>query len=156
MSLRQIQSAQWWWWDGVMYKQMNTICKPKHIRLFALIINCTILMKKNSRFSRNVYTISDRMWCNKQLRHTATEKYENNGKGGYFRFDFILMESYILSQLLTESHSLSHLVWCYSASLVLAAFVKCSDLVFIFFIFISSHEHDPEFRAHLWPILGIC
>ena len=83
----QIKFAQWWWWDGVMYKQTNTICKPKRIRLFALIINCTILMKTNSRFSRNVYTISDTIWCNKHLRHATTEKYENNGKGGYFRFD---------------------------------------------------------------------
>ena len=23
----------------------------------------------------------------KHLRHTTTEKYDNNGKGGYFRFD---------------------------------------------------------------------
>ena len=43
-------------------------------------------MKTNSRFSRNVYTISDIIWCNKHLRHATTEKYENNGKGGYFRF----------------------------------------------------------------------
>ena len=70
-----------------MYKQTNTICKPKHIRLFALIMNCTILMKTNSRFSQNVYTISDRIWCNKHLRHTTTEKYANSGKGGYFWFD---------------------------------------------------------------------
>ena len=41
------------------------------------------------RFSRNVYTISDRIWCNKHLRHTTTETYENNRKGGYFRFDVI-------------------------------------------------------------------
>ena len=71
-----------------MYKQTNTICKPKRIPLFALIINCTILMKTNSRFSRNVYTVSDRIWCNKRLRHTTTEKNENNWKGGYFRFDY--------------------------------------------------------------------
>ena len=77
----QIKFAQWY---DVMYKQTNTICKPKRIRLFTLIINCTILMKP---ISRNVYTISDRIWCNKHLRHTTTEKYENNGKGGYFRFD---------------------------------------------------------------------
>ena len=25
--------------------------------------------------------------CNKHLGHTTTEKYDNNGKGGYFRFD---------------------------------------------------------------------
>ena len=33
-----------------MNKQMNTICKPQRIRLFALIINFTILIKTNSRF----------------------------------------------------------------------------------------------------------
>ena len=83
----QIKFAQWWKWDGVMYKQTNTIWKPKRIRLFTLIIDCTILMKTNPRFSRNVYTISDRIWCNKHRRYTTTEKYEDNGKGGYFRFD---------------------------------------------------------------------
>ena len=30
-----------------MYKQTNTICKPTHIRLFALTINCTILSNGN-------------------------------------------------------------------------------------------------------------
>ena len=47
----------------------NTICKPKRIRLFELIINCTIIMKTKSRFSRTVYAITDRMWCNKHLKH---------------------------------------------------------------------------------------
>ena len=32
--------AQSWWWDGVMYKQTNMICKPERIRLFALIRFC--------------------------------------------------------------------------------------------------------------------
>ena len=44
-------------------------------------------MKTNPPFSRNVYAISDRIWHNKHLSHTTTEKYDNNGKGGYFRFD---------------------------------------------------------------------
>ena len=44
-------------------------------------------MKTNSRFCRNVFAISDRIWCNKHLRHSTTEKYGNNGKDGYFRFD---------------------------------------------------------------------
>ena len=70
-----------------LYEQTSTLCKPKRIRIFALIINCTIIMKANSRFSRNGYAISDRIWCNKHLRHTATEKYDSNGKGGYFRID---------------------------------------------------------------------
>ena len=61
-----------------MYKQINTICKPQ--RLFALTINCAIIMKTKSRFSRNVYAISDREWCNKHLMHTTMEKYDNNGK----------------------------------------------------------------------------
>ena len=43
-----------WWWDGEMYKQTNTICKPKRSRLFTLIINCTIIMKTNSRFYLNL------------------------------------------------------------------------------------------------------
>ena len=93
-----------------MYKQTNTICKPKRIRLFALIINCTILMKTNSRFSRNVYTISDRIWFNKHLRYTTTEKYENNGKGGYFRFDDddYMRYRYILSITLPKWASWTH------------------------------------------------
>ena len=44
-------------------------------------------MKTNSRFSKNVYAISNRIWYNKHLRHTTTEKYDNNGIGGYFLFD---------------------------------------------------------------------
>ena len=44
-------------------------------------------MKTNSRFSRNVYAICKRIWCNKHLRHTTTEKYDNHGKDGYFQFD---------------------------------------------------------------------
>ena len=38
-------------------------------------------------FSRNVYAIINRIWCNTHLRHTTTEKDDDNGKGGYFRFD---------------------------------------------------------------------
>ena len=61
-------------------------------------------MKTNSRFSRNVYAISDRKWCNKHLRHTTNEKYDNNGKGGYFRFDDDnnMSYRYILSITYTE------------------------------------------------------
>ena len=40
-----------------MCKQTNTICKPKRIRLFALIINCTVLMKTNSYDIYNIYVI---------------------------------------------------------------------------------------------------
>ena len=43
--------------------------------------------EKKSQFSRNVFAIRDRIWCNKHLRHTTTEKYDNNGKCWYFRFD---------------------------------------------------------------------
>ena len=43
--------------------------------------------KTPSRLFRNIYAISDRIWCNKHLRHTITEKYDNNGSGWYFRFD---------------------------------------------------------------------
>ena len=88
--------------------QRSTICKAKRIRLFALIINCTI-MKTNSWFSRNVYAISDRIWCNKHLRHTTTEKYDNNGKDGYFRFDGDnnMSYRYILSITYTEMGQLN-------------------------------------------------
>ena len=54
-----------------MYKQTNTIFKTKRIWLFVLIINCTISIKTNSWFSRNVYAISNRIWCNRHLRHTG-------------------------------------------------------------------------------------
>ena len=52
--------------------------QAKSIRIFELIINCKIIMKTNSRFSRKVYAISDRIWCNKHV--TTAEKYDNNGK----------------------------------------------------------------------------
>ena len=63
-----------------MYKQTNAICKPKRILLFQLIINCTIIMKTKSLFSRNVYAISDRIWCNKHLRHTHGKNIIKMGK----------------------------------------------------------------------------
>ena len=47
--------------------------KLKRIRIFALIIPCTIIMETKSRYTQNVYAISDRTWCNKHLRHTTTE-----------------------------------------------------------------------------------
>ena len=66
-------------------------------------------MKTNSQFSRNVYAVSDRIWCNKHLRHTTTEKYDNNGKGGYFRFDDDnnMSYRYILSITYTEMGQLN-------------------------------------------------
>ena len=45
-----------------MYKQTNTMCKLKRIRIFALVKKCSIIMKTKSRFTRNVYAISDRIW----------------------------------------------------------------------------------------------
>ena len=77
-SMSSDKFAQWWLWDGVMYKQTNKIAKTKRVRLFALIINCTIIMKTNSRFSRNVYAISNRIWCNKH--NGWTELMECTGK----------------------------------------------------------------------------
>ena len=66
-------------------------------------------MKTNSRFSRNVYVISDRIWCNKHLRHTTTEKYGNHGKGRYFRFDYDnnMSYRYIISITYTEMGQLN-------------------------------------------------
>ena len=66
-------------------------------------------MKTNSRFSRNVYAISDRIWVNKHLRHTTTEKYDNDGKGGNFRFDDDnnMSNRYIFSITYTETGQLN-------------------------------------------------
>ena len=63
-----------------MYKQTNTICKPNRIRLFALIINCIVIMKTKSPFPWNICAIRDRIWCNKHLRHTTTENMITTGK----------------------------------------------------------------------------
>ena len=61
------------------------------------------MVRTKSQFSRNVYAIPDRIWCNKHLRHTTTEKYDNNGKVLYFRFDDDNMSyKYILSITWTE------------------------------------------------------
>ena len=108
-SMSSYNFAQWWWWDGVLYKQTSMICRTKRIRPFAVIINCTLIMKTNFRVSQNVYSISDRIWCNKHLRHTTTQKYENNGKGGYFRFvdDNNICYRYILSFTYTEMGQLN-------------------------------------------------
>ena len=43
-------------------------------------------MDTRSQYSRDIYVIDDRIWYYNHLRHTA-EKYDNNGKVGYFRFD---------------------------------------------------------------------
>ena len=66
-------------------------------------------MKTNTLFFRNVYAISDRISCNKHLRHTTTGKYDNNGKGEYFRFDDDnnMSYRYILSVTYTEMGQLS-------------------------------------------------
>ena len=79
ISMSSDMFAKRWWWDYVMHKQTNKMNKPKRTRLFALIINCIIIMKTKARFSPNVYATSDKIWCNKHLRHTATDKYDNDG-----------------------------------------------------------------------------
>ena len=43
-SISSDKFGQWWLWDGVMYKQTNTICKPKSIRLFSLVTNFAIII----------------------------------------------------------------------------------------------------------------
>ena len=44
-------------------------------------------METRSQFSQDIYVIDDRIWYYNHLRRTTTGKYDNNGKGGYFRFD---------------------------------------------------------------------
>ena len=41
---------------------------------------------ETAQFSRDIYE-SDSIWRYNHLRHTTTEKYENNGNGWYFWFD---------------------------------------------------------------------
>ena len=66
-------------------------------------------MKTNSQFSRNVYAISERIWCNKHFGHTTTEKDDNNGKDGYFQFDYDnnMSYRYILSTTYNEMGQLN-------------------------------------------------
>ena len=49
-SMSSDKFVKWWKWDGVLYKQTSTVWKPKRIRIFALIINYTMLMKTNPGF----------------------------------------------------------------------------------------------------------
>ena len=88
---------------------LNVQTKEYNLQVKTYPIICTHHKPHNNnenkfRFSRYVYAISDRIWCNKHLRHTATEKYDNNVKGGYFRFDDDNNMSYrcILSIAYTE------------------------------------------------------
>ena len=66
-------------------------------------------MKTKFQFYRNVYAIRDSLWCYKHLRYTATEKYDNNGKGRYFRFDDDnnMSYKYIISITWTEMGQLN-------------------------------------------------
>ena len=92
-------------------------CSPVH-KYCLIIINCTIIMNTNSQFSRNVYAISNRIWCNIHLRHTTTEKYYNNGRGGYFRFDYDNNMSYRLragNMLTTPPHDTVQAFTCSKA-----------------------------------------
>ena len=93
--------------------------KPKRIRLFVLIINCTIIIKRNSRFSRNVYAINDSIWCNKHLRHTTTEKYDKNGKGVYFRLDDDNNMGYRYILSITQLPILKWVSWTYTPYIVM-------------------------------------
>ena len=53
-------------------------------------------MTTSSRFSRNIYAIGDRIWCNKHLRHTTTEKYGNNGKGVQDTSDLMMITTWAI------------------------------------------------------------
>ena len=58
---------------------------------------------------KNVYPTSNRIWCNKHLRHTTTEKYDKNEKGECFWFDDDnnMSYRYILSITFTEMDQLN-------------------------------------------------
>ena len=86
-------------------------------------------MKTNSPFSRNVYAISDRIWCNKHLRHTTTEKYDNNRV--HITWDILYIRISI-----DQSHK-SHWKWTGGR------FIRLFDLVVI----VWFREHIYVFRA---------
>ena len=88
----------------------------KRIRIFALIIICTTIIKTKSRFSRNVYAISDRIWCNKHLRHTTTKKYDN-GKGWYH--DMALMSMLCWHQLFKQMNDNYNISACFDNGILL-------------------------------------
>ena len=54
----------------IMRSAIRYDLEAKNTRLFALIINFPVIKKTKCR---KVYAISDRIWCNKHLKHTTTE-----------------------------------------------------------------------------------
>ena len=102
-------------WDGVLYKQTSTVCTPKRIRLFALIINCTIIMMKiHSWFSRNVYAISDRTWCNKNLYLSGTQPRQNmTTMGKVDTSDLIMIITWAID-ISFQSHILKMVSWTHT------------------------------------------
>ena len=76
----------------------------------------TIMMRTKSQFSRNVYIIRDRIWCNKHLRHTTTEKYDNNGKGWYIRVDD---DNNISYKYIFQSPELKWVSWTHTTPYIL-------------------------------------
>ena len=145
-----------------MYKQTDTICKPKRIRLFALMINCEIMMKKKSRFSQNVYAISDRIWCYKHLKHTTTENMITMAKVGTVDSMMIItwaIESFDHLNLngpvewrfcnimiilhLTSCHADAHMLsWiCTSVTILLRVFCKCRSI---------TVHCPPLFKLHIY------
>ena len=62
-SMSSDKFVQWWEWDGVMYKETNRICKPKRIWLFALIINCTLMMTSSNGNIFRTKASDAELWC---------------------------------------------------------------------------------------------
>ena len=145
-----------------MYKQTDTSCKPKRIRLFALIINCAMIMKNKSRFSQNVYAISDRIWCNKHLKYTNTENIIIMGKVD--TFDLMMIITWVIESFdhlnlngpvewrfcnimiilhLTSCHADAHkLSWiCTSVTILLRVFCKCPSI---------TVHCTPLFKLHIY------
>ena len=73
----------------------------------------TIMTKTNSQFSRNVYAISDRIWCNKHFRHAITEKYDNNG-------DYLFLD---VQQLVRPPNSINSRQYVASLSLSIYIYI---------------------------------
>ena len=81
-----------------MRKQMNATIELEYTRLFAHKIRPQKIKGTKTSFP-GIYKGIWCIWWFNHLRHTTTEKYDNNGKGLYFRFDYDIkmIDEYILS-----------------------------------------------------------
>ena len=74
------------------------------------------MVMTKSQFSRNVYAIRDRIWCNKHLRHTTTENMITMGKVD--TSDFMMIITWAMS-ISFQSPELKWVSWAYTTPYIL-------------------------------------